>query len=231
MQHDELTGGLDRIRERSAALQHWTPEQRERFDRQSQQRSVDHQVRRTRAALLREARQRGGTDAAVLFDADFLAVADEPAVFDAIVLAARSTADACDLQLFDQQVGALVIRAHQGFSPAFLGAFRAVTVGDPSACAVALSTARPVLVDDVTSSPIFAGQPSLDALLDAGTRSVASYPLRAADGSVFGVLSFHHDRRRPAFTDHESAVARGAAAALARVSLGTRSFPDGAGPR
>jgi GAF domain-containing protein len=180
-----------------------------------QQARVDKEVRATRLALLREARKRAGEATAVLFDTEFLALADEPAVFHAILQAAlySAAADSCDLQLLDRQDGRLRIRAQHGFTDSFLTAFDAVTTKDPTACAVALAIRKPVLVHDIISSPIFTGQPTLPPMLEAGTRAVASYPLFDGDPQVIGVLSFHY--RRPSFErGNLDLVALGAATAL-----------------
>ncbi len=179
---------------------------------------MDREVRASRLALLREARKRGGGATAVLFDPEFLALADEPAVFQAILKAAvdSAAADSCDLQLRDRQDGRLRIRAQYGLTDAFLISFGDVTTKDPTACAVALARRRPVLVDDIIASPIFAGQPTLAPMLEAGTRAVASYPLLDLNHQVVGVLSFHYGR--PSFGPRNlDLVALGAATALART--------------
>ncbi|MGW3467366.1 GAF domain-containing protein [Saccharopolyspora sp. NPDC000995] len=146
--------------------------------------------------LLREAYRRGGDHTAVLFDTEFLGAADKPTVMEAILRAALTGggADFCDLQVHDRQEGALRILAQHGFRPAFLSFFASITTGCPTACAKALVTRTPVLVDDVTRSPIFVGQPTLAPILDAGTRSVASYPLLDGGPRPLGVLSLHYSR-------------------------------------
>jgi GAF domain-containing protein len=183
-----------------------------------QQAHVDKEVEATRRMLLREARNRGGEATAILFDTEFLAVADEQAVFQAILQAASygAAADFCDLQLRDRQDGRLRIRAQCGFTDAFLTSFDAVTTKDPTACAIALAMRRPVLVHDIIDSPIFARQPTLAPMLRAGTRAVTSYPLLDGDHQVIGVLSFHY--RRPGFGNGNlDLVALGAATALAHT--------------
>ncbi len=49
-----------------------------------------------------------------------------------------------------------------------------------------------MVVPDVTDSPIFHRQASLEVLLDAGVRSVQSTPLSDSEGRVLGVLSTHY---------------------------------------
>ncbi|PKW14725.1 GAF domain-containing protein [Saccharopolyspora spinosa] len=183
------------------------------------------ELRNTRLRLLREAYRRGGDHTAVLFDTEFLGDADKPTVMEAILRAALTSggADFCDLQVHDRQEGALRIRAQHGFRPAFLSFFASITTGHPTACAKALVTRAPVLVDDVTRSPIFVGQPTLDPILDAGTRSVASYPLMDGGPEPLGVLSLHYSR--PGFgRGVPELVVLGAATALKHFP------PDGDGP-
>lgn len=164
-----------------------------------------------------QAEQADDSATARLLDQDFLGAADETAILDAIVEAASTDAgaDLVDLQTVDPDTGNLEIVAAQGFSAEFVETFRTVNPGDPTSCALALATGTPVLVDDITRSAIYLGQPSLDPMRDAGSRAVASYPLLDEDGLVRGVLSFHY--RRPGIrNDAAKAVACAAAKALRR---------------
>ncbi|MBV8506628.1 MAG: PAS domain-containing protein, partial [Alphaproteobacteria bacterium] len=69
-------------------------------------------------------------------------------------------------------------------------------------CGMALQSAERVIVQDVTQSEIFAGQPSLDILLEAGVRAVQSTPLISSAGTVFGMISTHFSRpHRPSEHD------------------------------
>ncbi|MBO3737507.1 GAF domain-containing protein [Actinoplanes flavus] len=77
---------------------------------------------------------------------------------------------------------------HHGLTPAFLRCFAAV----PPAWGTAPATGEPVLIGDVTTSPIFAGQPALAVMLAAGFRSVHSYPLRDEHGALLGMLSLYY---------------------------------------
>lgn len=96
-------------------------------------------------------------------------------------------------QIFDPGVGALRLVASSGFAPEFLDFFHIVDDSTTS-CGIALATATPVWVADTTRSPIFAGTPGLDVLLDAGSRAVASLPLTSPNGRVTGMVSTHHQR-------------------------------------
>ena len=122
-------------------------------------------------------------------------------------------ASTADLQLYDPGAGVLRMAAHRGFPADFLAFFAVVDAAQPTACAQAVVRREPVLVDEVSRSPIFAGRPTRERLLDAGTRSVQSYPLLAPDGAVLGVLSFHGRQALPRATGAE-VVARCAALAI-----------------
>lgn len=141
----------------------------------------------------------------MLVDVEFLAVADRPALTRAVLVAALTLADACDLQLLDYH-HRLNISAHHGFDASFLNFFATVESTDATACAHTLRTGLPVLVDDVARHPIFAGHPTRDALLDAGSGAVASYPLHALNGTTFGVLSHLGDNLRPLTSTVDIAV-------------------------
>lgn len=192
-------------------------QQRARILAQQEQRLVDAEVVQSRRDLLHAIRRRRRTNAVAFCDPDFLAVADPPTVHRAILDAAVTVAGAAcvDLQVYDQAAGVLRIAAHHGFDPSFLTVFATVAADQPTACATALVTGQPVLIDDVTRSPIFAGQTTLEAILDAGSRAVYSYPL-IVRGDLIGVLSLHH---RSPMTRHGPArlVADSAAWALTRI--------------
>lgn len=185
----------------------------------SEQWLVDAEVRETRRALQRKARL--GTKLPILgfLDADFLAVADRSTLHMAIIDAAVSVggAAAADLQLYDCGMGLLRIVEQRGFSAPFLDFFARVGPATPTACAAAWATGTPVVVERVTRSPIFAGQSTLEVMVDAGSRAVASYPLLGLGGSVAGVLSFHYPKL-PADGAGAALMAHGAASALALLS-------------
>lgn len=89
--------------------------------------------------------------------------------------------------------GVLRIAAQHGFDRPFLKFFEAVE-GDESACGRALQTGRRVIVEDVRTSPVFAGKPARAIMLKAGSRSVCSTPIRM-NQKLYGMLSVH--RRVP----------------------------------
>lgn len=106
-----------------------------------------------------------------------------------------------NVQLFDPDVNALTIVAQEGFEQPFLDFFKYVH-DDPSTCAAAMRLAQRVIVEDVAKSAIFAGQPSLDVLLEAGVRAVVSTPLTGSSRKVTGMISVHFGKpHRP--SEHE----------------------------
>lgn len=207
-------------------------EERSRVSADLQQRAIDAEVRTTRRALLHALRLRLGQDAVPFLDEEFLAVADPSSLYEAILDAAvASTASAVDLQLSDSTGNVLRMTAHRGFPVEFLDYFAVLDSSSPTACATALHTRKPVLVDDVTRSAIFADRPTLPRMLEVGSRAVHSYPLPTPDGRVGGVLSFHYARCSPK-TGAAPVVARAAAHALAIThGVGTSSFDQRGGCR
>jgi GAF domain-containing protein len=105
-----------------------------------------------------------------------------------------ASADCANIQLIHPDRHGLVLRAQRGFEPPFLDFFAYVD-DSQSACGVALRDRRPVVVEDVTRSPIFAQTPGLAVMLGAGIRAVMSTPLIGNTGEVLGMLSVHY--RRP----------------------------------
>src|SRR5215469_4199861 len=95
-----------------------------------------------------------------------------------------------NIQLFDPGSGALRIVAQHGFGAPFLSFF-ATASGKHTACGSAMRATERVIVEDVTHSEIFAGQPELGVLLEAGVRAVQSTPLISSEGSVLGMISTH----------------------------------------
>jgi anti-anti-sigma factor len=169
------------------------------------------------AAALRSVDQRSADR---LLDRDFLAYADREEVLTTIVdtAVAVGRADACDVQLLDLGLNALLIEAQYGFPTSFLDHFAAVGRDDRTACAAAMRHRAPVVVRDVTASHVFDGTDALDMLLSAGSRAVESHPLFTPTGRLMGVVSLHYRAIRPPVDSHHNSraavVARAAAAAL-----------------
>src|SRR5262245_38002376 len=104
---------------------------------------------------------------------------------------ALSGADRGNVQLFDMQSGVVKIAAHRGFEAPFLTFFASVSSDDAAACATAMRSMQRIVIEDVTQSDVFAGQPSLSVLLDAGVRAVQSTPLVSSAGHILGMVSTH----------------------------------------
>jgi signal transduction histidine kinase len=99
--------------------------------------------------------------------------------------------DMGSMQILDPH-GSLRIVAHRGFQEPYLNFFRVVTGTTGASCGMAKSERRRIIVDDITSSSIFVGTPSLEVLLDAGVRSCQSTPLISRSGEILGVISTHY---------------------------------------
>jgi signal transduction histidine kinase len=114
---------------------------------------------------------------------------------------AITAADMGNIQLLDRETGTLRIVADRGFERPFLDFFEVVHDGEGS-CGTALQAVERVVIDDVTTSPVFAGKPALDVLRAAGARAVQSTPLINRAGHPVGMLSTHYRvPRRPAERD------------------------------
>jgi two-component system CheB/CheR fusion protein len=100
------------------------------------------------------------------------------------------------------EAGGLSIVAHTGFEQPFLDFFARVDMHTDSACGAATANRQRVLVENVETSAIFAGAPSLAVLREAGVRAVQSTPLFDRTGRFLGVLSTHY-RQVHQFDDAE----------------------------
>jgi two-component sensor histidine kinase len=110
-------------------------------------------------------------------------------ILDAAVVIARAQKGI--LQVFHPASNALLIAAQRGFGKSFLAFFKSVEDTDASSCGAALRAGARVIVDDIRTSRIFAGQPSLDILLGEDVRAVISIPLNSSHGYTLGMLSVH----------------------------------------
>lgn len=88
-----------------------------------------------------------------------------------------------------------MLEAQRGFRKSFLNFFE-FTNDRHSACGLALQEHRPVIVEDVNSSPTFANTKGLEELQRAGVRAVRSMPLVDEKGNILGMLSVHYSRPR-----------------------------------
>ncbi len=114
----------------------------------------------------------------------------EPLLHDLIDAALAITdADFGSLQFVAPETGRLEIVAQRGF----VAGWRKFWNSDTSrgACHRAFERAERVVVEDVETSPIFAGRPELEIHRQAGVRAVVSVPLTNRSGTTIGVFSIH----------------------------------------
>jgi signal transduction protein with GAF and PtsI domain len=139
------------------------------------------------------------------------------AALDSALDAARSVAaaDCANIQLMHPDGRGLVLKAQRGFEPPFLDFFAYVD-DSHSACGVALRERRPIVVEDVIRSPIFARTRGLEVMLEAGIDAVVSTPLIGDTGELLGMLSVHYRRPR-AHLDSDRTRLQALAPAIAEV--------------
>jgi two-component sensor histidine kinase/ActR/RegA family two-component response regulator len=104
-----------------------------------------------------------------------------------------ANADKGILHLVNSESGELTIGAQRGFGKPFLDFFAHVR-DCGAACTAAMNSGQRVVVQDVLTDQIFAGQESKEVLLEEGLRAVVSTPLVSSTGSTLGVLSVHFER-------------------------------------
>jgi PAS domain S-box-containing protein len=127
----------------------------------------------------------------------FVREGDLPAALTEVMYTAVAISDADRgiVQLVDQDSQTLRVAAHCGFEPSFLEAIREVRPGC-GACGTAFETGSRVIIDDVTQSPLFAGQPLLDAVLAAGVRAIQSTPVLNRVGELIAIFSTYYETPR-----------------------------------
>ena len=104
---------------------------------------------------------------------------------------AIAQADFGNIQLLDPLTGALRVAAQRGFETWWVEYWDSVAASR-GACARAMELGERVIVEDVTTSPIFVGTPALDLQLRAGVRAVQSTPLVSRSGRPLGMFSTHY---------------------------------------
>lgn len=113
-------------------------------------------------------------------------------VFGNIIEAATAIAgtDRGNIQLVDARTRELRIVAHKGFPQWWLDYWSAIPKGTGT-CGTAYQRGDMVVVDDVETSPIFAGKPELEIQRRAGIRAVLSLPLVSRGCEMLGMISVH----------------------------------------
>jgi len=87
----------------------------------------------------------------------------------------------------------LIIAANHGHDRPFLEFF--ASAGNvASVCGEATKRMERIIIENVESSPLFAGTESLSVLRAAGVRAVQSTPLISHDGKLLGILTTHWGR-------------------------------------
>ena len=94
-------------------------------------------------------------------------------------------------QLLEPETGTLRLVAHRHFREAYLEYFSNV-VGGRAASGTAVMRGERVVVEDVTTSPIFDGTDAPGVMLEAGARAVQSTPMIGRSGRIVGILSTHY---------------------------------------
>jgi PAS domain S-box-containing protein len=103
---------------------------------------------------------------------------------------AITEADVGDIGLVDAD-GEMRIAAQRGFKPPFLEFLDKVHDG-PLAYGSALQHGERVIIEDIASSPLIFGTPTLAVMLDAGVRALQSTPLVSRSGLVLGMFSTYY---------------------------------------
>jgi PAS domain S-box-containing protein len=109
-------------------------------------------------------------------------------ILDAAI--AISGADFGNVQIFDADTQELQIVSHRGFPDWWLAFWNKVHAGS-GVCGTALKRGERIVVENVETSPIFAGKPALDIQLRAGVHAVQSTPLMSRSGGPLGMISTH----------------------------------------
>lgn len=102
-----------------------------------------------------------------------------------------SGADKGTLQILNAETDTLKIAAQEGFGVAFLSYFAEVRAGEPSCCGASLEAKTRVVVDDVSTSPLFIGKASQTVLFEAGVQAMQSTPLVSSTNALLGILTTH----------------------------------------
>ncbi len=108
-------------------------------------------------------------------------------------------ADMGDIQLLEDGIPAIV--AQRGFDARFVNFVNRINKTN-AVFAAAIHRGERIIVEDVATSPFFAGQPALSVMLGAGVRAMQLTPLITRGGRALGMLSTHYRTpRRPSDRD------------------------------
>jgi signal transduction histidine kinase/ActR/RegA family two-component response regulator len=128
-----------------------------------------------------------------LFDLSVMPASSDalPELLEAVVDTAIdvTAADMGSVQLYDDTTGCLRIAAQRGFERSFLEHFAVVRGGD-AACGAAMQRRQQVIVEDVSSSPLFDDR-SRAVMTAARVKSVQLTLMTSRQGRILGVISTH----------------------------------------
>jgi PAS domain S-box-containing protein len=148
-----------------------------------------------------------------MLSSQYVAKNDLPVIYQETLSGsiALTHADKGCLHLAEDGGSALKLAAHQGFAAAFTKCFDKVR----------LNGGERIIVEDVRTSPVFAG-PQLQVLLEEGVASLQSMPLISGLGALIGVMTTFYGKRHE-FTERElrmlDLLAREAADAIERKQM------------
>jgi hypothetical protein len=92
---------------------------------------------------------------------------------------------------FDEERDCLGLVASQGFSDTLLKHFAVVRRDANTTSAAAFALRTRVVVNDVSTNPLFRGSSELDALRELGVAAAHSTPIIGASGRLWGVFTTH----------------------------------------
>src|SRR5215475_554479 len=101
------------------------------------------------------------------------------------------SADIGSMQVFHPERGELRLLAERGFHPESAACWQWVRLDSGSACGMALSAGRRVVVPDIETCEAMAGTADLRAYRRSDIRAVQSTPLVARSGRLLGMISTH----------------------------------------
>jgi PAS domain S-box-containing protein len=121
---------------------------------------------------------------------------DKQACLDEILETATliTGTDKGNIQLLNTQSNILSIVAQIGFKPPFLKYFANVEAGVVSIYGAALDAKTRIVVEDITTDPLFAEFVSHSVFQEAGVRALQSTPLVSSTGNIIGIISTYFIR-------------------------------------
>jgi PAS domain S-box-containing protein len=110
-------------------------------------------------------------------------------VLDAAIASAK--ADKGHVQIYDEASRSLRLVVHRGFQKPFLDHLAVVREEHASASGHALLRSERAIVEDVSTSPVFVGTPSVPVFEAESVRAIQSTPIISRQGRLLGMFSTH----------------------------------------